>query len=411
MNKKTAIIIIIITILVLAGGFLWFYFSKLAPQDEDVDIGTPTDPIFPSSGGSSNGGGTNTGGSSGGTSGGTNSKLRQISATPVAGAVIFEEEPEEEDEEGDIVIRYVDRGLGHIFETNTEDFSQQRISGRTLPKIYEALWQGSGKGVIMRYIDENEDIATFQGFVDETAENEEQALVGGFLQSDIPFITVSPNGNSIFYLSETSTGVSGIRASFSGGSRAEIFNSPLRSWIIDWPTDGTVSVSSAPGNNVPGSMFLVNSSNGNITPVLSSISGLTGNVSPDGNYVLYTESSNLTLQTFLYDISSGTTQTMPFATLPEKCTWYEGDSLSLYCAVPIPPPRADYPDAWYQGRVSFDDDLWRYEIESELFEFVLNTKQESGEDMDITDIQIDGRESYLIFTNKKDLSLWSLEIN
>ena len=41
-------------------------------------------------------------------------------------------------------------------------------------------------------------------------------------------------------------------------------------------------------------------------------------------------------------------------TLPEKCIFNKFGS-ALYCAVPKQVPAEEYPDSWYQGVVSFDD--------------------------------------------------------
>jgi len=77
-------------------------------------------------------------------------RLRRISESPIAGASVFNRGE-------DLVIRFVDRATGHIFETTTESGTLQRISNTTLPKIREAVWTGQNS-VVLRFLREDGEV-------------------------------------------------------------------------------------------------------------------------------------------------------------------------------------------------------------------------------------------------------------
>jgi len=83
-------------------------------------------------------------------------RLVQLHQTPTAGAVSFENEG------GNTMARYIERGVGHIFETNMSTSKETRISNQTRLKIYEALWRDNGQSVVTRYLDDqNQAIRSF----------------------------------------------------------------------------------------------------------------------------------------------------------------------------------------------------------------------------------------------------------
>ena len=97
-------------------------------------------------------------------------------------------------------------------------------------------------------------------------------------------------------------------------------------------------------------------------------------------------------------------------TLPEKCAWGRG-SLTLFCAVPKFAPGALYPDSWYRGEISFNDDIWKIDIETGSGAVILEPGAvPGGEVMDGIKLSLDENESYLFFVNKGDSSLWEMKL-
>jgi hypothetical protein len=149
---------------------------------------------------------------------------------------------------------------------------------------------------------------------------------------------------------------------------------------------------------------------GALTPLLKSVPGLTALLSPDATKVLYASSANTSLLGFIYERSGAKTSPLPLTTLPEKCAWGVSGASVLYCAVPKSLPRVPYPDAWYQGLVSFDDRLWYFEPESGNSKLLVDPGEEGGQAVDAVNFSVSPDGSYLLFINKKDGSLWGFDL-
>ncbi len=139
---------------------------------------------------------------------------------------------------------------------------------------------------------------------------------------------------------------------------------------------------------------------------LGDINGLTTLGSPDGKAILYGD-SNLSL--FIYHLDPRETESVGVRTLPEKCVW-AGESI-IYCAVPTLIAPAQYPDAWYQGEISFSDQIWGINTESGETSLISDPiSVPGGESLDAWKLKVDESGRYLFFLNKKDSSFWELEL-
>jgi hypothetical protein len=61
---------------------------------------------------------------------------------------------------------------------------------------------------------------------------------------------------------------------------------------------------------------------------------------------------------------------------------------------------------WYQGRISFADNLWKINVTTGETRQLVNLQQESGEVIDIQSLVVNKSDDYLLFTDKNSLSLW-----
>ena len=68
------------------------------------------------------------------------------------------------------------------------------------------------------------------------------------------------------------------------------------------------------------------------------------------------------------------------------------------------------PDDWYQGAVSFSDRIWRVSLDGRIAALIVDPKTVGDVDIDAVNLTIDARADVLVFTNKKDGSLWSYDI-
>lgn len=410
-NKKNLIIIFIVVVLVaIAVGVAYYFFFMKGGEDEPT-AATPTLPIGPSGGLPS----TPPSGTGAPTTGvGTKvliPRLRQITKEPVGGAGIF----------GD-VIRYIQRADGNIFETKTDSLTVNRISNKTIPKIYEAVWAnsggqaGAGDIVITRQLkDDNETIESFAAKISGAASSAEKTLSGVYLPQKISSLAISPDKSQMFYLYPTGSGAAtmgaaGIFAKADGSKKTLIFESPLSEWLADFADNKTVVLTTKPSASAAGFSYLLNTSNGEIKKILGNIAGLTVLVSPNQKLALYSESPTGSFRTKIYDLVGNRAADFGLQTWPEKCVWSRNEPTVVFCAAPKTVPTGNYPDSWYQGRITFSDDIWKINTATGETNRLISPETFVNKTIDAINPLLNEDESFLLFMNKIDLSLWVLDI-
>ncbi|MCK5060194.1 MAG: hypothetical protein KAR00_03590 [Candidatus Pacebacteria bacterium] len=331
--------------------------------------------------------------------------LRKVSDTAVAGATLLETASSTD-------ILYIERGTGHIYNTSIDSLVQKKISNTTIPKIYETLWIDSEPALIIRFLKEdNETIESFYAklLTQQEKETDLSNLEGTFLSTNITEITVSPDSKKIFSITETAMGGVG-KVSNPDGTEEEAFFLPVKEWLISWPQTNIITLTTKPSSQAEGYLYFLNTTTGGLTKILGGIFGLTTLANEDGQKILYSESKNKKINLFLFDRKTNKIIDISLPTLPEKCVWSQKDKVSLYCAVPYSIQNGDYPDSWYQGTVSFNDSLWKINTDTGETEMLYDFNKEN-EKIDMIKPLLNKQNSFLIFTNKKDLSLWSLRLN
>lgn len=332
-------------------------------------------------------------------------KLRRVSNTAVAAAVTFERDEE-------VVIRFIERETGHIFDTTTTSLPQIRVSNTTIPRIQEVLWMPDGESLILRYIDEDsgENIESFYAEITSIEDVEEQSLIGVFLKRNIHAITLSQSGKQIFYLSGVTGDTVGTVANPNGKQGSRVFFSPLSEWILQWTSGNTIAFTTKPSAATLGYLYFFNKNSRVFEKVISGKNGLTTLVSPDKQFSLYSENIRNSITFGVLDISAKEETILPVTTLPEKCVWSINDEYVVYCAVPESIVGREYPDRWYQGLISFSDSIWKINIKTGSADMITEPESEVGLKMDIVTMMLTKDEKYLLFTNKKDSTLWSLRL-
>lgn len=223
-------------------------------------------------------------------------------------------------------------------------------------------------------------------------------------------MAVSPLGDKIFYLTNNLNGSSGYVSAPTGLNKKLIFQSPLIEWNVSWPKDTTITMTTRPAASIPGYMYFLNSSTGNFSKILGGIRGLTTQTNNSATQVLYSDSARSLPRLYLYSLKTGESKLLPWNTFPEKCLWSNIDAKIVYCAVPKTLVDGDYPDIWYQGLTSFTDDIWRVNTNTGASSLVYDIQKETNNNIDAVDLHLDKNDNYLFFTNKTDLTLWSLSL-
>ncbi len=470
-KKRISLIAIIVLLVILIIIGIWFFFFK--KNNQGATTGNTSTNYFPfgqggggnsstqnSSGGdtagntsssTNTGGNTTKGGARGNTRGGAGDtsgitigdgigdnasstidigggttasipRLRQLSTAPVAGATSNSAYSAE----------YIERATGNIYSVSMTSLrAPQRLSNTTIPKLYEAMWAGSGDSVLIRYLQgDTASIVSFYGSLKATSAASANTVEigqdtgsgsglggvqGSFLAADIGNMSVSPTKDKLFYLTEDQSGQEiGVIYNTSDAKKTQVFQSPFRDWLSQWPKANVIALTTKPSANVAGYLYFLNdfldTKKSAFTRILGDINGLTTLTSPDTKNVLYSQSNNggFTLNT--YNIKDNKSQPISLTTLPEKCVWSKINVNVVYCAIPANIPNTDYPDAWYQGLVSFSDNIWGINTATGETDLLINIPDFSGKEIDAIKPFLSDSEQFLFFTNKKDSMLWSLDL-
>ncbi len=336
-------------------------------------------------------------------------KLTKVSSMPVAGYGIFQKERVEK--EFFPATRYVDRATGNIYQTFLDDIKERRFSGTVIPKVYEAFFANNGESVIMRYLKkDNLTINTFlanlpkENLGEDTLSDKE--ITGSFLSEGITDLSISPDTAKIFYLINSAESVSGIVLNIKDSKKTLVFDSPFTEWLSVWGSGNIVTLTTKASGLIPGYVYSANLSRKTLTKSTGDILGLTS-LAGEGENLILTSDSSLSLR--IYDTGTKETGALGVQTLAEKCTW--AGAIMVYCAVPKNIPSALYPDSWYQGEVSFDDQIWKINTESKVIELIADLSVLSeGEEIDAIKMSLNPSGDYLLFVNKKDSFLWKLDL-
>lgn len=414
---KKIIILILILGPIAVGIFLYFYYMSSKTTDVPTDL-VDIENFFPD--GTNQ---TNTQNTSGEGQNDQNTNqdgydqlskpvalLKQIYKDPISGAGINQVNKKD-------FIRFIDKATGHIHESPLDTFVVSKISNTTIPKVEEGIWTENGTGVVLRYV--KSDNKTIESFYTKlatasTVSAEDsispQTLEGTFLPQNIVSIAVSPQKNTIAYIAKQNTSGSALLESNPDGKKVkELSKLPLQELVISWPKQDTLALSTKPSYSTQGVLFLFNKNTGRIKNILSEI-GLTTLINPSASGVVYSKNLNGITTTHLYTINTKSSEILPIQTLPEKCLWSSVNTNIIYCAVPTEILSGNLPDTWYQGIVSFSDEIWEMDLETGTTRLLVNPQIFSGEEIDAINLFTNEKEDHLFFTNKKDDSLWALRL-
>lgn len=451
MKRSTIIAIIIIFISIIGGGLLGFYFYINSSSRKEAVIGTRL-PINNSFGSPS----VNTSISLSGNASTTNQTntplittentpntvmipvLRKIYGDPVSGAGFFIKDifatssavtetilvangtstdiktnvliPAKTRLIGKLqTIRFVERANGHIYETATSTLELVKTSNTTISKIYEALFVTKDSLLLRGLYGSSDTISTLIGREQILASTStEKTLLTKELDRDLKQLALSPSKNKIFTLQNSSP--TGRISNPDGSGSVSVFDSEFKEWLISWPTEKLITLTTKASAFVEGFMYSVDTTSRNMQKIIGNRFGLTTNMSPDGQKVIYSESISESTYLSVYDLSTKTSRPLFFRTFAEKCIWSNSSRDIVFCAVPENIATGDYPDIWYLGLISFSDNVWKINIKTGETKLIANLFELGKEKIDAVNLVLNNDDSYLVFNNKIDLSFWGLKL-
>lgn len=357
-------------------------------------------------------------------------RIRQLSASPVAGAIGVTKErevPIEEIASDDIIadtatteetatsepvfetvdyVRYIEKSTGHIYDIAVDELQATRVTNTTIPRIGEAYFTNNGTGIVLRYL-ENNTIRTWSASIQEGQSGGIGGLRGIFLDDNITSLAVSPDSKSVAYTKDIGDVTYGYTSDTSGGSKKQIFDSSFSEWLIQWSRTNSVTLTTKATGFLEG--YSYNIENNVWKKVAGPVFGLTRNSDAQGTYSLisYTTAHGMGLQSL--NETTGEKTVLPITTFPEKCVW-ESNAAVVYCAVPTSLDSHVYPDDWYQGTYFSTDNLWRFDITSGVGTLIANLSTEASALVDGVQLGITPNKTMLYFINKRDNTLWGITL-
>ncbi len=337
-------------------------------------------------------------------------RLRKISKEPVSGAIIF-------NVGSTSIVRFTEKGTGNVYEVYSDKNDMVRLTNTTIPKIIRSFWLPNGTGFITQSLaPESEIIETnFVNLKKNATSSLDESLtpyntIVSSLPTGIKEIAIKPDGKQIFYYTISGLFSKWFVSNVDGTNAVQISSNPLTEWVVSWVQPNKINIQSKTSSNTIGYGYTYDLSTKVLKKtnlgalglsLLPNKDGLTEIISSGGGFPqLYSNNTK--------DFSS---KKIEINTLTDKCVWSEEKIKSIYCGVPKQIDGGLYPDSWYQGSIKTNDRIVKINIDANLFSITSDLSEESGEVIDITDLQISKDQNYLIFKNKIDEYLWMLRIS
>jgi hypothetical protein len=297
-------------------------------------------------------------------------------------------------------LRYVAKENGHIYSMDIATKNVQKISNTTIPGIEEVLFNKEATSLIYRYA--SLDRKTINSFLTTMGSTKSE-----FLPLDILGVATSPDKSKFFYFMKSNNGVVGYMRAFGSTQKTQVLSNPYTEWIPQWISESKIYLTTKASYSVPGILFSLDTKTKTLTKVLGGVRGLTTLSNSDGSRVLYGVSANDGPRLNIFNVKEHSTTSVDTYGLPEKCVWGKS-GLYVYCAVPNTITGTQYPDSWYQGLVSFSDRFIKIDVASGNISDIINSEDITA--VDATNLFLSENEEQLFFTNKKDSTLWGLNL-
>jgi hypothetical protein len=434
MNRKRIIWIFVGALVVALAAALYFVFHK-TNYSSSIPSGGGGNTLGSSSSFTPSGKSPSSSQESGSTDSGIPAplpRLRHLTDSPTSGDIVIQRDVDVikdrvKVKETDYFVRYMERATGHIFEINTNSPAAAEISNATLPKVYEAIFAPGGNSLVARFLSatnpdqilsyyielkDKKQATTTPGTVASASANAKtlKDAAGAYLPIDLRELVMSPSGAKILTLSYTNGGGKISVSSTNGSNVKSVLTHPLREWLLDMIGDGKAVITTKPSAIADGYAYALDVATGSLKKIIGNIAGLTVLPRNDGAALIGAGSNQGTINTFVYLVEGAKKIPLALTTLPEKCAWSNTDKSVVYCAVPEFIPQASYPDVWYQGRLTFTDDLWKINVSSGETNLISNLPKESTQKIDAINLTLSADDSYITFINKVDLTLWGLNL-
>ena len=344
----------------------------------------------------------------------TRAKLRQITTKPVAGfREIISDNTNAESESQLPTVYWVEMGTGHIYASDLETKTENRISGTTVGDVNLADISPKGDFVAFGKREYSKNYPLLVSKIDPGEENLSLREVAAKAEQ----FSISADGKHLLFANKTDYGLTGVAYNLTTQNRSDLFKIPFHEATIQWGSAINSPVYVYPKTSYMLDGFLLEINNG-VTKRLSA-SGIGFSALANSQVILYTSNEKNIPTSHIVDRKTKTDHPLSLSLLPEKCVGTQAISF-LICATDrnttLP---SQFPDTWYQGSLRFQDSLWfirleddevSWELLTDTTKNELNPTENSGREIDITNIQLGNSSRVVYFINKNDNTLWMYEL-
>lgn len=406
------IVISIVIILVIVTG-AWFFFIRNTPNSTGNPFTDVFQTFFPIGSDGNNPDGVLPGQEIG-TNGEMSSRFTQVTQRPVANYSIFsltytDSKPNPEAGLPPIVstitdhyLRYVSRANGYVYESRNAQAATQ-ITNILIPNIYEAEFTDNNTIALLRFLrDDGRSIATYSAPIPPiNPDGTRTQKQGTYFPDNILSYALSPDRKIIARLTADTNGGIISTSTTANTNKKDVLRTQLKELLLFWTKPNTLYAQTKAASSVNGFLYKVDTAQGRLVRVLGDIPGLTTSISPDGVYVLYSQSVQNGFITRILNTQTGVVTPIGASILPEKCAWFTNNN--LVCAGNSYIPEGIYPDSWYAGITQFQDQLYNIDVVTNTYSVVYDG---SDYQFDMTNLTLDEGRNMLYFIDKPTGLLW-----
>ena len=356
--------------------------------------------------------------------------LRQISLEPISGYTFYSTTSTStriltNPEQGEVIqeytststaIRFQERATGHMYDAFTFLEPLSKVSNITIQKIYSTLFTNDiNQMLALSLSQDNESVrTTFLKIIPakeetRTASSTQQSVEQAQLSSALSNAFYIPETNKLGYTGRSTSGTTFFTSDTQRGAEKAIASTPLSDITVDHISGTKAFVQTKASSNVRGYAYTLDLATGSLNKVIGNIPGLLVKMSPDLKYYLYSESTLNRPIIRAYDTTTGTTRQVGLQTIPEKCVFSKQVSSEALCFGSVAYKAAQYPDAWYKGKVFNTEHLYKIDLATGS---VVNIYLfENDQTFDIINPKLSPSEDMIAFQNKYDLTLWALDLD
>ena len=297
------------------------------------------------------------------------------------------------------LLYYVAGGTGHIYQIDPQTGQETRISNTTIPLSQAAAITPNGRYVMVR-----SGSGAGSEYTIGTLSTTSTSLATVVLGEPVDTFTVSQN-NTFLYTVPSGRSLIGREYDPQSGDLRTLFTLPFREATVRWGATARDPHYAYPKTNAQLEGYPYRMERTTLERVPVAGFGLSAVIHNEA--VLFARNEQNEYRTYLYQPTTAAVASAPLQVIPDKCVTDNTavTPVPLICAGQLTPFADGQPDAWYQGTMSFSDQLWSIGTDRREARLLVDTEQATGRLVDVVNLQPAG-ETSVLFQNRLDGTLW-----